>query len=285
MILKQKSLEKLRDLINEETTYRSGPNLVNFFNQLGANDTYGQGFPSRWKYTDEKLQNINGTPELDSCIKTVLDPINFIEDVEVLDKLIGDFNRYLAFDKWKVVRKNDEICFEKADKVVIKPSEPSIDEEDAFLERDFGDVSIDALGLETAVTDTLQQRINEIQICLSKKAPLAAIFLCGSTLEGILLGIALKEPKKFNQASSAPKDKEGKVKNFPDWNLSNFIDSAHVVGLLKQDVKKYSHSLRDFRNYIHPYHQMASQFEPDTHTAKLSWQVLKLAIIQLTKKA
>jgi hypothetical protein len=55
MILQQKTLETLRNIINEETEYRSGPNLVNFFNELGFNDSYGQGFPSRWKYTDDKL--------------------------------------------------------------------------------------------------------------------------------------------------------------------------------------------------------------------------------------
>ena len=35
MILPIKSLEKLRLLINEETQYRSGPQLVQFFNELG----------------------------------------------------------------------------------------------------------------------------------------------------------------------------------------------------------------------------------------------------------
>lgn len=64
MQLKKKTLEKLRNLINKETQYRSGPQIVRFFNMLGFNDTYGQGFPSRWIYTDEKLSQINGTPEL-----------------------------------------------------------------------------------------------------------------------------------------------------------------------------------------------------------------------------
>ena len=74
MILTPKSLEKLRCLINEETEYRSGPQLVQFFNALGFSDSYGQGFPSRWMFTDEKLKAINGTPELDKCLRTVLSP-------------------------------------------------------------------------------------------------------------------------------------------------------------------------------------------------------------------
>ena len=94
----EKTIEKLQKLITEETTYRSGPQLVKFFNQLGFNDSYGQGFPSRWKYTQDRLIIINGTPELDKCIKMLFSPINFINEFERLDSLINEFNNYLMFD-------------------------------------------------------------------------------------------------------------------------------------------------------------------------------------------
>jgi hypothetical protein len=38
---------------------------------------------------------------------------------------------------------------------------------------------------------------------------------------------------------------------------------------------------KDFRNYIHPYQQLGSQFNPDKQTSKISWQVLKTAIHQI----
>jgi hypothetical protein len=46
-------------------------------------------------------------------------------------------------------------------------------------------------------------------------------------------------------------------------------------------VKKFSHGLREFRNYIHPYEQMVSGFAPDEHTAKVCFQVLKAALASL----
>ena len=88
MILNNKTLEKLRDLINEETEYRSGSKLVSFFNQFGFNDRYGQGFPSRWIYTDEKLSKINGTPDLDKCIKALFNPVHYIGRYPELDTFI-----------------------------------------------------------------------------------------------------------------------------------------------------------------------------------------------------
>lgn len=285
MILQTKTLEKLRQIINEESEYRSGPKLVEFFSKLGFNETYGQGFPSRWKYTDEKLNQINGTPELDKCIKEVFAVVNFANNVSVLDNLIADFNKILTFDKWKIKREHSEIVFQKLDKVVIetpKAQTQDIKEED-FLSQEFQDLSIDKIGLDGSVTEVLNYRFAEIKICLERDAPLSAIFLIGSSLEGILLGVALKNIREFNQANSSPKDKEGKVKQFPMWTLSNFIDVAFELKLLNQDVKKFSHSLRDFRNYIHPYEQMSSNFQPDKHTAKICWQVLRAGIFQLTK--
>mgnify|MGYP000925091871 CR=1 FL=1 len=283
MILQQKTLEKLRDLITHETEYRGGPALVSFFNSLGSNDTYGQGFPSRSKYVDIKLAPMNGTPQLDQCIKKLLSPVNFVARISDLDKLITDFNQYLVFDGWKIIRESKEIRFTRAAETDFEPKAvtPEIKEDD-FLKKEFNEITLEKLGLDGVITETLNLRFDEIKKCLSSKAPLSVIFLCGSSLEGILLGIASKHPREFNQAKSSPKDKEGKALQFHLWSLSNYIDVAHEVGLLKEDVKKFSHSLRDFRNYIHPYEQVSARFNPDEHTARISWQVLKAALYQLS---
>lgn len=282
MKLQKKTLEKLRNLINEETEYRTGPKLVQFFNDLGFDDTYGQGFPSRWMYTDERLSKINDTPELDKCIKNVLAPVNFIGRIKDLDKLINEFNQYLlAFDGWKVVRKGKEITFKRASEKDLNET-LVVEDEEGFLNKEFEEISLDNIGIDSIVIDVLNYRLDEIKKCIAASAPLSVILLCGSTLEGILLGIALKKPKEFNQSNSSPKNSQGKVKQLPEWSLNDFINVAHELGLLKEDVKKFSHSLREFRNYIHPFQQLSSNFNPDEHTAKISWQVLKAAIFQLS---
>ena len=282
MILNYKTLEKLRLLINEETEYRSGPQLVSFFNSLGSKDVYSQGFPSRWIYTDNKLNLINGTPDVDKCIKLLFAPVNFIGKYEILDNHIKSFNEYLAFDDWKVVRTGKEISFTKADKINFE-TKKEVNEED-FINQEFDETSIYDLNLDGFISDILNSRIQEIKANLKANAPLSAIVIIGSTLEGILLGFASKNPKDFNQAKAAPKDKEGKTKYYQDWSLSNFIDVAYELRYIQEDVKKFSHTLRDFRNYIHPYEQMSSGFNPDINTAKLCWNVFKVAMIQLAKK-
>ncbi|MEG5000430.1 hypothetical protein [Microcoleus sp. B4-D4] len=281
MILNPKSLEKLRNLINEETEYRSGPQLVEFFNALGFSDSYRQGFPSRWIFTDERLRQLNGKPELDECIKSVLSPVNFINRTLELDKHIAEFNQYIAFDQWKVVRDGANIGFAKLEKIEI--DETATPTEDEFLKREFSNISIAEIGLESDLSDILQQRIKEIEQCFSAGAYLSVILLAGSTLEGILLGLAKKHPQQFNTSKKAPKDTSGKVKKFPDWSLNSFIDVARDINLIQHDTEKFSHSLREFRNYIHPFDQMRSGFNPRQDTAKICLQVLKTAIHEINE--
>lgn len=280
MYLQTKTLEKLRDLINEETQYRKGHELVKFFNELGFSDIYAQGFPSRWIYTDEKLSKLNGTADMDKCIRKVFAPVNYIGRFGDLDKFLKDFNQYLAFDGWKVERRDKEIIFLKASSIDFSDTNGA--KEDDFLQKEFDEIDLNLLKLEGELIKILDIRISEIKTCLSSNSPLSVIFLAGSTLEGILLGIALNHPVLFNKAKSAPKDKAGKVLNFPEWSLNQFIDTAYEIGILKEDVKKFSHALRDFRNYIHPYEQFSRKFNPDKHTAKICWQVLKAAIYQIS---
>jgi hypothetical protein len=282
MILNPKSLERLRNLINEETEYRKGSELVQFFNALGFDDSYGQGFPSRHVFTDERLKQLNGTPELDECIRRILSPANFIGRIPELDKNIVEFNQYIAFDKWKVVRDGAEIGFVQLPKIEIDETATSITE-DEFLKREFSNFSIAEIGLESAVSEILRQRIIEIEQCFYVGAYLSVILLTGSTLEGVLLGLARKHPKKFNTSKKAPKDTSGKVKKFHDWSLSAFIDVARDINLIQHDTQKFIHSLRDYRNYIHPFEQMKSGFSPRQHTAKICLQVLKAAIHEISE--
>lgn len=155
-------------------------------------------------------------------------------------------------------------------------------DEKTFLNQSFGHLDITRIGLDASLLPVIQNRLQEVQKCMSASAPLSVIFLAGSILEGILLSIACQNPKAFNQAKSSPKGKEGKIKQFPDWTLAQFIAAAYECGFLKLDVKNFSNELRDFRNYIHPSQQTCSGFQPTMHTAAICLQVLKAAIADLS---
>ncbi|TVQ29638.1 MAG: hypothetical protein EA370_14765 [Wenzhouxiangella sp.] len=149
---------------------------------------------------------------------------------------------------------------------------------DDFLEREFTIPDIQRLPIDASAVPIIEGRLAEARIALQAGAYLSVIFLCGSVLEAVLLGAAQKEPARFNVATASPKTPDGTVKRFHEWSLAQLIDVACELGVLKLDIKKFSHGLRDFRNYIHPHEQMTSGFSPDEHTAKVCFQVLKAAL-------
>lgn len=157
-----------------------------------------------------------------------------------------------------------------------KPAEPF--NEESFLDREFSIPNVGKLPIDALVVPIIETRLKEARTALKAGANLSVIFLCGSVLEAVLLGAAQKNPSLFNKAKASPRADSGDVRRFYEWSLAQLINVACEVGLLKPDVKKFGHGLRDFRNYIHPYQQLASGFSPDQHTAKVCFQVLKAAL-------
>lgn len=150
-------------------------------------------------------------------------------------------------------------------------------DEESFLKKDFEDIGSKIKNLETDILPVINQRIEEIEKCLKEGIYLGSVFLVGSTLEGILFDLAKKNANKFCLARSAPKLK-GNVMPVNQWKLNSLIDVAHELKYLGLNTKKFSHDLKDFRNFMHPREQVKHNFNPDEHTAKICFQVLKSAI-------
>lgn len=270
----KQALEKLFQMRGGYVLNFSDRTMGEFFNDDVGINIYDE----KYNYASgSKANRIRGFWQVanDSLVgKSIAKLIEYIENQILIGNLQqNDFSQNLI-DNGKRI----------SDRLLGKQTQQSGITEDEFLKKEFSEVSIGLLQLDSVISSILEQRLGEIKKCLNSKAALATIFLCGSTLEGILLGIATRNPKEFNEAKTSPKDKNGKVLQFHEWTLSNFIDVAKEAGFLKEDVKRFSHSLRDFRNYIHPHQQASQHFNPDEHTAKLCWQVLKVAIFQITNK-
>ena len=83
--------------------YRSGPVLVDLFNQFGADDEYGDGFPSRWYYAEQALREINGTPGLVALMEHVFDPLEYEGTEHDPATALADINKFLRRDNVEIV--------------------------------------------------------------------------------------------------------------------------------------------------------------------------------------
>jgi len=100
-----KTIEYFRDIVtgdSRKTEYLSGSRLVDFFNYFGFDDEYGQGFPSRWFYAENKLKDLNRDGRIREVIEYYYSPINFIGQEDLFLKLVEELNKYLYFDNLSI---------------------------------------------------------------------------------------------------------------------------------------------------------------------------------------
>lgn len=83
---------------SKKTSCLSGSTLVSFFKNFGFDDKYGQGFPSRCSYCEQKLLELNNQNRIEEVIEYYYKPINFIENKEQYKILIQELNKYLEYD-------------------------------------------------------------------------------------------------------------------------------------------------------------------------------------------
>lgn len=152
-------------------------------------------------------------------------------------------------------------------------------EEADFLAR-VVDLDLNQVPVELDTQAVIADRLAEVEICFENGAFLAVIILCGSTLEGLLYEVAKSHPADYNRAKAAPRP-DGKVRPFPQWTLNDLLNCSRELGLLGEDVTKFGHAVREFRNYIHPHQQVAENFRPRQVTAQVARQVLRAAIDDL----
>ncbi len=125
MKISKKTVKALQEIINgdgELGIYRSGSELVNFFNEFGRNDEYGNGFPSRREYTTECLSSFNGSDELKDIIESVGDPRDYISPEDMsssetsqepqLDRIVDYLNEFLSYDGYCLKKEGERNRYE-----------------------------------------------------------------------------------------------------------------------------------------------------------------------------
>lgn len=104
MRVSARTIQRLTDIITgntEQSPYSSGPELIEFFRDFGERDLYGQGFPSRAHYVQEKLRKFNGTETLEQIVSVAFD--FFGDDAFNPEEQAEAFNRLLVRDGYRLV--------------------------------------------------------------------------------------------------------------------------------------------------------------------------------------
>ena len=102
------------------TRYIKGYEIVEYFNKYGINDVYQQGFPSRWKYTEEKIRQLNDTDAIKQVIEDLGDPKHYFGLNITIENAIVQLNEFLKFDKLILRLSGDKYILENKNGAVIQ---------------------------------------------------------------------------------------------------------------------------------------------------------------------
>jgi len=86
--------------------YRSGPQLVKFFNQFSSRDVYpaNGGFPTRRIYAQDKLRELNGSSLLRTLLAKAVDPREFSNTERTVEDAVALLNENLKYEGYELVR-------------------------------------------------------------------------------------------------------------------------------------------------------------------------------------
>lgn len=88
--------------------YKRGLDLVDFFNKHGFRDVYGEGFPTRRVYAQNKIKELNGKLKLKDVIREMLDPRLWINlennGAGNVEDAVTKVNEILKYDGYEVVK-------------------------------------------------------------------------------------------------------------------------------------------------------------------------------------
>jgi hypothetical protein len=127
MNISRNTLAEVVKIVTGDTNmspYRSGPMLVRLFNEFGSNDFYAPGFPSRWKYAEEKLLPLNGTPTLRRLVNTIFDATEWIGKDVKPEVAAEHLNKYLKFDGFALTRDGEHFKVHETGAVAVQFDTP-----------------------------------------------------------------------------------------------------------------------------------------------------------------
>jgi hypothetical protein len=118
----------------------------------------------------------------------------------------------------------------------------------------------------------IERDIKELNLCIRQGTVKVIIVLCGSIIEAILLDLL-----SLHESESLSATKKGKGPIYR-WNLENLIDVALELNLINTGVTMFSHSLREYRNLIHPGRELRDNLKVAPEEAAIAVQVLKMVL-------
>ncbi|WP_280383883.1 hypothetical protein [Nocardia wallacei] len=130
--------------------------------------------------------------------------------------------------------------------------------------------------------ELLLNRAAEARLCQQAGAYTMAVIAIGSFVEGMLLAVLTERDEDCRNHRFVDQNGRTVVNRQP--NLASLIDTAHARGWIQLDAKTFMHTVRNFRNYIHPGKELADKPDFDDDSVGLCWAPLQAMLNDLEQR-
>ena len=117
----------------------------------------------------------------------------------------------------------------------------------------------------------LERDYQELQRAYIAACWKSVIILAGSAIEAILTDLLLQQPSSAKAATTAPKNPD-----ITRWDLADLIKVSVELTPMIQGVEKLSHSVREYRNLVHPGNEIRNNLIFGIEEAKIALEVLHI---------
>lgn len=124
----------------------------------------------------------------------------------------------------------------------------------------------------------IERDYSEIQRSYIAECWKSVIILCGGAIEAILADLVKSNEQTAKASKSASKESD-----IMRWDLSTLINVSVELSLVSAGVEKLSHSLREYRNLVHPGNELRNKLRFSAEEAKIAVEVLNIVHRDLTK--
>jgi hypothetical protein len=125
---------------------------------------------------------------------------------------------------------------------------------------------------DPALRKVLERDYAEIQRAFNAQCWKSVLILSGGAIEAVLLNLLLQNQSAAQAAPKAPKGKP----DISRWDLVDLINVCVEIRLVTNGVEKLSHSVRDYRNLVHPGSEIRNNLTFGAEEAKIALEVLHI---------
>ncbi|MCX4388823.1 hypothetical protein OG777_18045 [Micromonospora peucetia] len=240
---------------------RTGSQVERFLHRVRwPGDPQYDGSPRVSWLTEVLNSHADDAAALDRLLCRICDPLEYDGGVEAAEPIAQELNRFLAPERLTVTYVSGRPVLgqlsQNGDTPMYGPP-PDLHER------------VRRLTVDSKAVEILMARANEASICQNNGAYALAIIGIGSFVEGLLHAVVTGRDEHVRRSGLVGRG--GRKIPAERAGLELLLDYAHGQKWVQTDAKDFMDKVRDYRNFVHPRHQIKSGLVPDLDTVRLCW--------------